>query len=248
MGERLFDTVFVAGRRRATSRFSLPVSVAIHAAVIGGVLAVSLSATTPLAPPVPPPRPLIAIARADPAPPAPAPAPPRASRTAPRRAVDSVTPPPPTRTVQPPIAEPDRLPDDLGDPPSIGPGLRTGDSDANATNLTGPSGPPGDGPPGGTGDPGPVRAGYEVREPRKLRHVEPVYPELAKIAGISGVVEIECIIGTEGRVTDLRVLRGNPLFTAAAVQAVQQWVYSPTSLNGRRVPVILTVRITFKIR
>ena len=247
MGERLFDTVFVAGRRRARSAFSLPVSVAIHAVAIGAVLAVSLSATTPLAPPVPPPIPRIAIARPDPAPP-PAQPPP-----VPRRAVPRGGPPPHASVqvpVSPPSSDEQRRVDEESDPTDPGPpsvpvpGWGPGPGGGSGNDPTGSST---DGSPVGTGT-GPVRAGYEVREPRKIRHVEPVYPELAKIAGISAVVEIECIINTEGRVTDLRVLRGNPLFNDNAVRAVQQWLYTPTSLNGRLVPVILTVRITFKVR
>jgi len=247
MGERLFDTVFVAGRRRQRARFSLPVSIAVHAAGIAGVLALSLTATAPLAPTLLPPLPPIAIARADPPPPAqqPPPGPPRASRAAPPAHTPALAPvPPPIRVDEPSVIDNDVLPPDLGESPGVRePGPPTGNGVVGIGDGPADGGPP-DG--GGTGTT-PVRVGYLVQEPRKIRHVEPVYPDLARMAGISAVVEMECVITVEGRVTDVRVLRGNPLFNANAVRAVQQWLYTPTNLNGRLVPVILTVRITFKL-
>ena len=64
---------------------------------------------------------------------------------------------------------------------------------------------------------------------------------------VSGVVILECVIGTDGRVGKVRVLRGNPLLDNEAVEAVKQWVYSPTTLNGTPVEVIMTVTVNFKM-
>jgi protein TonB len=93
-----------------------------------------------------------------------------------------------------------------------------------------------------------VRVGNGVEAPRKLRHVAPVYPELARQARVQGTVTLECAIDPHGRVAQARVLSGSPLLDAAALDAVRQWVYTPTRLNGIPVAVILTVTVRFELR
>jgi len=92
-----------------------------------------------------------------------------------------------------------------------------------------------------------LRVGSSIREPMKVKHVSPLYPDLAKQARIEGTVVLECTINEQGQVTEVRVLRGIPLLDAAAVEAVRQWVYSPTLLEGVPVPVIMTVTVHFKL-
>ena len=89
--------------------------------------------------------------------------------------------------------------------------------------------------------------GGEIKEPKKLKHVTPVYPDIARQARVQGIVILECTIGAEGKVTKVTVLRGIPLLEAAAIEAVEQWVYAPTLLNGVPVPVIMTVTVNFKL-
>ena len=86
-----------------------------------------------------------------------------------------------------------------------------------------------------------------IREPKKLHHVPPVYPEIARQARVQGVVVLECTISPEGGVSEVKVLRGIPLLDAAAAEAVRQWVYEPTLLNGLAVPVTMQVTVTFKL-
>lgn len=93
----------------------------------------------------------------------------------------------------------------------------------------------------------PVRVGGHIEEPVKLRHVAPVYPEMARLTRVEGLVILECTISADGRVTNVRVLRGHPLLDQAAVDAVRQWVYSPTLLNARPVPVVMTVTVRFTL-
>ena len=62
-----------------------------------------------------------------------------------------------------------------------------------------------------------------------------------------GVVILECTISPQGKVSDVKVLRGIPLLDQAAIDAVKQWVYTPTLLNGVPVPVIMTVTVNFKL-
>jgi protein TonB len=92
-----------------------------------------------------------------------------------------------------------------------------------------------------------VRVGGQIKEPKKLKTVNPVYPDIAKQARVQGVVILECTISPQGKVTDVKVLRGIPLLDAAAIDAVKQWVYTPTLLNGVPVPVIMTVTVNFRL-
>ncbi len=101
--------------------------------------------------------------------------------------------------------------------------------------------------PGGTGDGSgpPRRVGGDIQEPSRIHGAAPAYPDLARRAGVSGKVILECVIDESGRVTDLKVVTGNPLLADAAVEAVRRWVYTPTRLNGQAVSVILTVTVKF---
>ena len=84
--------------------------------------------------------------------------------------------------------------------------------------------------------------------PRKIHEVAPEYPVLALQSKLEAVVIIEAVIATDGSVRDARVLRSHPLFDRAAVDAVRQWRYEPTRLNGQPVPVIVTVTVQFRLQ
>lgn len=94
---------------------------------------------------------------------------------------------------------------------------------------------------------GPVRVGGQIKEPSKTRNVAPQYPEMAKQARVQGTVVLEATISPSGRVTNVRVMRGIPLLNDSAVDAVKQWQYTPTLLNGTPVPVIMTVTVNFRL-
>jgi TonB family protein len=93
----------------------------------------------------------------------------------------------------------------------------------------------------------PVRVGGQIRPPTQITKVQPAYPEVALAARVQGIVILEATIGVDGRVVDATVLRSVPLLDDAAVNAVRQWVYTPTMLNGVAVPVIMTVTVTFNL-
>ena len=78
--------------------------------------------------------------------------------------------------------------------------------------------------------------------------MSPIYPPIAQSARVQGIVIVEAIIGPDGRVTDVRVLRGIALLNAAAMDAVRQWEFTPTLLNGIPVPVIMTVTVNFTLQ
>ena len=93
----------------------------------------------------------------------------------------------------------------------------------------------------------PVRVGMGVRSPQKIRDVQPKYPPIAQAAGVQGVVIIEATIGVDGRLINAKVLRSIPLLDQAALDAVRQWEFTPSLLNGVPVPVIMTVTVNFTL-
>jgi TonB family protein len=94
----------------------------------------------------------------------------------------------------------------------------------------------------------PVRVGVNVPPPVRIKEVKPVYPAIAQAAGAQGIVIIEATIGPDGKVRDAVVKRSIPLLDAAALDAVRQWEYAPTLLNGMAVPVIMTVTVNFAMQ
>jgi len=94
----------------------------------------------------------------------------------------------------------------------------------------------------------PVRVGGNIKTPTKTKDVKPVYPPIAQSARVSGVVIIEATIGADGKVKDAKVLRSIPLLDQAALDAVKQWAFTPTLLNGVPVPVIMTVTVNFTLQ
>jgi protein TonB len=94
----------------------------------------------------------------------------------------------------------------------------------------------------------PVRVGGNIKAPQKVKHVNPVYPPIAQSARVQGVVIIEATIGPDGAVKDAKVLRSIPLLDQAALDAVRQWQFTPTLLNGVPVPVIMTVTVQFTLQ
>jgi protein TonB len=94
----------------------------------------------------------------------------------------------------------------------------------------------------------PIRVGGTIRQPVKVRDVAPVYPQIAQAARVQGIVILEATIGADGQVINARVLRSVPLLDQAALDAVKQWQFTPTLLNGAPVPVVMTVTVQFKLQ
>jgi protein TonB len=105
----------------------------------------------------------------------------------------------------------------------------------------------GGGPPPLPAPPAPVRVGGVIRRPQIVRQVNPVYPPVAQAARVQGIVIIEATIAADGSIMDTRLLRSEPLLDQAALDAVRQWRYTPTLLNGVAVPVIMTVTVSFTL-
>jgi periplasmic protein TonB len=92
-----------------------------------------------------------------------------------------------------------------------------------------------------------IRVGGAVQAARLVHRVDPVYPAMARQMRIAGTVELAGVIGTDGRIRELRVTSGHPLLVQAALEAVRQWVYRPTLLGGQPVEVITTITVVFRL-
>jgi periplasmic protein TonB len=94
--------------------------------------------------------------------------------------------------------------------------------------------------------PKPIRVGT-IELSKLILKVPPTYPPLAVKTHVMGTVVLEALIDEDGSVSTVRILSGHPLLVDAAVEAVKQWKYSPTILNGEPVPVIATVTVVFRL-
>jgi protein TonB len=93
----------------------------------------------------------------------------------------------------------------------------------------------------------PVPVGGDVLSAKLIRRVLPVYPQPARQLRISGIVHLLGIIAKDGTIQRLQVLSGHPLLRQAALDAVSQWVYSPTILNGQPVEVEAPIDVIFTL-
>jgi periplasmic protein TonB len=87
----------------------------------------------------------------------------------------------------------------------------------------------------------------QIDASKLISRVEPTYPVLAKQIGKSGKVELHAIIGEDGMIQSLEAVGGDPMFFASAMQAVKQWRYTPTMLNGQAVKVDTYITVIYNI-
>jgi protein TonB len=92
-----------------------------------------------------------------------------------------------------------------------------------------------------------IRVGGNVQQAKLVRQPKPVYPPLAKQARIQGVVRLNAIISKDGTIQNLSVISGHPLLVPSAMEAVKQWVYAPTLLNGEPVEVVTQIDVNFTL-
>jgi len=243
MERRLFEDLIDSDKvaHRTGQSLTLPVSLAIHAVVLMAVIIVPLLTSEEL------PEPTSAVKAFFVEPAAPPPPPPPPPPPAPKATVTPRTPPRPMEEA-PKFVAPVEVPEeirpeegiDLGVEGGVPGGVEGGVPGGVVGGVVGglPDAPP---------PPQAVRVGGQIKEPKKLKNVAPTYPDIAKQARVQGVVILECTISPQGKVNDVKVLRGIPLLDQAAIDAVKQWVYTPTLLNGVPVPVIMTVTVNFRL-
>jgi TonB family protein len=93
-----------------------------------------------------------------------------------------------------------------------------------------------------------LRVGGAIKAPARIHNVAPVYPPDAMMARVQGIVIVEAVISSTGQVTAPCVLRSIPMLDQAALDAVTQWEFEPTFVNGAAVPVIVTVTVNFTLK
>src|ERR1700684_4066060 len=92
-----------------------------------------------------------------------------------------------------------------------------------------------------------IRVGGNVAQANLIHQVTPTYPAIAKTAHISGTILLHAIIGKDGTVQNLQYISGPPLLMQSAMDAVKQWRYKPTLLNGDPVDVDTTISVVFTL-
>jgi periplasmic protein TonB len=245
--ERIFEAVVDPPTRMRTRQgASVLLTVLLETALIAVLVMVPLMATDVL----PAPTDAINAFVAAPAPP-PTPPPPPAPRTQPIEPA-----PQPVVNVRPDVAPIEAPPDIVPEPP-----IAFGIEEIGSPAVPGDGVSGGFGLPGGQGDllrpppprpepppPQPRVVGGHVLAPKKTRHVDPIYPAIAIASRTEAIVIIEAIIDERGRVSEAQVLRGNPLLNDAALDAVRQWEFTPTLLNGQPTAVIMSVTVNFRLQ
>ena len=230
MSEQLFQEVSDPSVRVGSRKwYTVPLSITVHALMLGLLVVVPLMATNAL----PTPQSVLAFVSAPVPPPPPPPPPvpkdihlpteaPSNPALAPTNPPEGFHPEPPPQLPHIVNIQPDRFAD--------GPGVI----------LTPP--PPVPTPPVEI-----PRVGGKIKTPVKLKDVMPIYPAVARAAKISGLVIIEATINQKGEVEDAKVLRSVPMLDAAALEAVKGWKYAPSTLNGDPTAVLMTVTVNFAL-
>jgi TonB family protein len=92
-----------------------------------------------------------------------------------------------------------------------------------------------------------IMVGGAVQQTKLVTQVRPVYPPEAKAARITGAVKLSALIGKDGSIQNLDVLSGEPVLVQSALDAVKQWVYQPTLLNGQPVEVLTEIDLNYSV-
>jgi protein TonB len=234
MSRQIFDDVVRPSVTVGTRKwYTVPVSIGTHLIVLGALAAVPILATDIL--PLPDSIVIFAVP-----PPHPTPPPSQTRTVTDQRPVDIIED-------AAPLEAPAALTSEPSEPPRALAGVVAG---GDAAGLTGGV----DStlrlvPPQPSSSGAPVRVGGVIQQPRLTRRIDPVYPAVARSARLQGYVIVEATIGRDGAVKDVRVLKpAHPLLDKAALDAVAQWRYSPTTLNGEAVEVQLSVTVTFTLQ
>ena len=238
MPRDIFSDVTQSRSTQPRAWYTLPLSILAHAVIVALVVVIPLMATDVLPSPASRLPEFVKVVPPTPPPPPGPPQPPsqRSSTPAESKAVSVVAP---TDIAEERPSGPPSLPGEVGGVPGIGEvgGVYTG--------VTTPLPPP---PPPAPAPVKPMPVGGLIKYPQKVRDARPIYPPIAVAAKKEGLVLIEAIIATDGTVQNLRVIRSIPLLDQAALDAVKQWRFTPSTLNGVPVPVILTITVDFKLQ
>jgi len=251
----MFEQTFVEGRGQTTKSWTIVVSFIGQCLMIGVAILIPLIYTDSLprtqltsflvAPPPPPPPP-----------PPPAAAPVKAVRMVPRQFDAGRLMAPKVIPKEIAMIKEDELPPVTGNVGVVGgipggvPGGTPGGVIGGIISSVPQAAPP---PPPVVAAPKPVapqriRVGGNVQQAKLVNQPKPVYPPLAKQARIQGTVRFNAIIGRDGAIANLTVVSGHPLLVPSALEAVRQWKYQPTLLNGEPVEVVTQIDVNFTLQ
>ncbi|MEK7752796.1 MAG: energy transducer TonB [Acidobacteriota bacterium] len=250
----MFEQTFVEGRGQTTKSWTIVVSFIGQCLLIGVAILIPLIYTDSLprtqltsflvAPPPPPPPP-----------PPPAAAPVKVVRMVPRQFDAGRLMAPKVIPKEIAMIKEDELPPVSGNVGVVGgiPGGIPGGSMGGVLGGIISSVPQAAPPPPPVVAPKPVapqriRVGGNVQQAKLLNQPKPVYPPLAKQARIQGTVRFNAIIGRDGAIANLVVVSGHPLLVPSALEAVRQWKYQPTLLNGEPVEVVTQIDVNFTLQ
>lgn len=248
------DRVFVEGES-PHARFSFATSFGLHACA--GVL-LSVALWTHLDPLVLPRKPSAHVMSVSLTMPFDVPSPTHAATSAPpqrmappKRAQQSNLPAAPAPLASDNNAAPVEAPAAIGPESALESGSALGVSDGIEGGAVG--GIPGGVEGGAVAQPAtpsdvPLQVGRDVKAPKKLKDVRPNFPSAAMAARIQGTVIVEIMIGRDGRIHSTQLLKSVPLLDAAALEAVRQWEYAPTTVDGNAVAVLMTVTVHFSLQ
>ena len=254
----MFEAMLVQTSARTAKPWTVVVSFAVQLAAVGAAVLIPLVVTdslpqvalqwtrifAPTAPPGPPPAPKLApVKRPKVFPSQFSPAGLLAPRSMPKLAAQIVDTESPPENVGAGAAF--GIPGGTGLPGALNPVIG---GFGGAYRPPEPAAPPEEKKVAAPAGPDRIVVGGLVRPPVSLFAPQPVYPRVAVQARIFGVVRLEAVIGTDGLVRHLRLVQGHPMLTSAAIEAVRQWRYTPTLLNGDPVELIMQVDVHFTLR
>jgi periplasmic protein TonB len=239
------DSLFESsGRLKTKKKFTVFLSFLFQCTVIGIMVLIPLIYTEAL-----PKRELLTFLMAPPPPPPPPPPPAPAPKV---RIIPKVAPAP-QEMVQPKAIPKQvaRIVEEAPPPTSlvggvvggIAGGIAGGGPGGILGGMISAAAPPPPPPP----PPERVRVGGNVQSAKLVAQPKPSYPPLARQARIQGTVRLEAVISKDGTIENLTVVSGHPLLIQAALEAVKQWRYQPTLLNGVPVEVVTTVDVNFTL-
>ena len=254
----MFDLITGTGERplRERSFTSKVVAVATHVVVIIVVIAIPLLRVATQLPELPTMRAfVVAPSVPPPPPPPPPPAPPSSARAAVKpvaaTAGQFAAPVEAPHAIEPErfIARDESIAGALGGVEGGVPGGVAGGVVGGILSSVAPPPPPPPPPPPAPATRAPVRIGGQITAPALLNRVEPIYPDVAQVARLSGIVILEAVVGTDGCVESVRILRSRHLLLdKASEEALRQRRYSPLVLNGIPTPFVLTVTFNFSVQ
>jgi protein TonB len=238
----MFNQLIVSGKSTPVPRksWSLLVSVALQSLVIGALILIPLIYTEAL------PKTMLSTFIVAPAPPPPPPPPMAAVKVQHEKLAQVIKTNPVAPTVIPKKIEVEK---DQAAAPDVAQNMQDNGAPGGTGDVLG--GIAGNGPvvppPPKPQAPQRVTVGGQVQAAKLINKVPPQYPEVAKSAHVTGTVVLHAVISKNGGIEQLQLVSGPPLLAKAAMDAVGQWRYQPTVLNGQPVEVDTTVDVVFSL-